>query len=166
MEIWKPVPNFEGIYEVSDFGNVRRIARGKLFTATQIQQAKQMLADGAKLKEVAAFLNTSVNTVMSIKHGKTWTGDETYRTVKAVLINSGYSIIRFCKQSTYSCRLVHRTVWEAFNGPIPDRLEINHKDLDKTNNRLDNLELMTHQQNLVHRFSLRKRSPNKSKNTT
>jgi hypothetical protein len=41
-------------------------------------------------------------------------------------------------------------VWEAFNGPIEGRLEINHKDLDRSNNRLENLEIVTHQQNLQH----------------
>ncbi|MFN9974812.1 MAG: NUMOD4 domain-containing protein, partial [Phycisphaerae bacterium] len=29
METWKPILGFESLYEVSDFGNVRRIARGK-----------------------------------------------------------------------------------------------------------------------------------------
>lgn len=29
MEIWKPVPNYEGLYEVSNFGNVRSIYRYK-----------------------------------------------------------------------------------------------------------------------------------------
>ncbi|NDG19355.1 MAG: hypothetical protein EB117_13935 [Betaproteobacteria bacterium] len=163
MEVWKPVLGFENLYEVSDFGYVRRTARGKLFTAAQVQQAKEMLADGVKLKEIAAFLNTSVTTVMSIKHGKTWTGNVAYRLLKDTPINSGYRVIRLCKNSQYTQKLVHRMVWEAFNGAIPHRLEVNHKDLDKTNNRLDNLELVTHQENLIHRFSTRKRSPNRVK---
>lgn len=163
MEIWRPVLGFEKLYEVSDFGNVRRIARGKLFSAEQIQQAKQMLVDGAKLKEVAAFLNTSVTTAMSIKHGKTWSGDVTHRNSKVTLINSGYLVIKLCKNGKYTQKLIHRMVWESFNGPIPERLEINHKDLNKTNNRLHNLELTTHQQNLIHRFTFRKRSPNRAK---
>ena len=163
MEVWKPAYQFESLYEVSNFGNTRRVARGKLFTAEQVQQAKQMLVDGAKLKEVAAFLNTSVTTVMSIKHGKTWSGNAQHRPVKDSTINNGYKIVQFCKDGKYSKRLVHRAVWETFYGPIPDRLEINHKDLDKTNNKLDNLELVTHQENLVHRFTLRKRAPNRAK---
>ena len=163
METWTPVYGFESLYEVSDLGNIRRIARGKLFNAEQVQQAKQMLADGAKLKEVAAFLNTSVTTVMSIKHGKTWSGDTSYRPLKDTPINNGYRVIRLCKGGQYTQKLVHRMVWESFNGPIPDRLEINHKDLDKTNNKLDNLELTTHRQNLIHRFSTRKRAPNRVK---
>ena len=41
-------------------------------------------------------------------------------------------------------------MWEAFYGPIPGRFEINHKNLDRADNRLDNLELVTHQQNIQH----------------
>ena len=45
MEVWKPAYQFESLYEVSNFGNTRRVARGKLFTAEQVQQAKQMLVE-------------------------------------------------------------------------------------------------------------------------
>lgn len=44
-------------------------------------------------------------------------------------------------------KTVHRLVYEAFNGPIPKGLVINHKDEDKTNNSLRNLEAMTHAEN-------------------
>src|SRR4051812_18523749 len=36
--------------------------------------------------------------------------------------------------------LVHRLVWAAFNGDIPSKLEVNHKDTNKENNKLSNLE--------------------------
>ena len=42
---------------------------------------------------------------------------------------------------------VHRLVWEMFNGSIPEGLDVNHIDEDKTNNRLDNLNLMTRKEN-------------------
>lgn len=38
--------------------------------------------------------------------------------------------------------LVHRYVWEKVNGPIPDGYQIHHKDHDRTNFRIDNLELV------------------------
>ena len=44
--------------------------------------------------------------------------------------------------------LVHRVVWEAFNGSIPKGFEINHIDGNGGNNRLDNLELVMHSENL------------------
>jgi len=149
MEHWKPVLDFEGLYEVSDLGNVRRIARSKTLDATKIPSAKQMFRDGATLKQVAKFLGTSIPTAHSIKLGKTWVGDASYRFVKPQM-SKNYYVANLCKNSKYIRRSVHRMVWEAFNGRIKDRLEINHKDLDRANNRLDNLEVVTHQQNIKH----------------
>jgi len=149
MEKWAPIYGYEELYEISDLGNVRRIARGKLFSADQVNQAKQMLEQKVKLKDVAAFLKTSVTTVMSIKQGKTWVGNASYRLCKTCFLK-GYLQISLCKNGQYSRRAVHRVMWESFIGPIQDRLEINHKDLNRSNNRLDNLELVTHQQNIQH----------------
>jgi hypothetical protein len=150
METWKPVLDFEGLYEVSDFGNVRRIARGKTLDAAKIPKAKQMFEHGATLKQVAEFLGTSIPTVHSIKLGKTWAGNAGYRMLKPRLDTKHYMQVDFVRNGTYTRKRVHRVIWEAFKGPIEGRLEINHKDLDRTNNRLDNLEVVTHQQNLQH----------------
>jgi hypothetical protein len=38
-------------------------------------------------------------------------------------------------------------VWTIFRGPIPYKLQIDHKDGDKSNNHIDNLELVTQQEN-------------------
>lgn len=42
---------------------------------------------------------------------------------------------------------VHRLVYMAHVGVIPQGMQINHKDEDKTNNSIDNLELMTNKEN-------------------
>ena len=47
-------------------------------------------------------------------------------------------------------RTVHSLVATAFIGPRPEGFEINHKDGDKTNNRVGNLEYMTHGDNQKH----------------
>jgi len=46
--------------------------------------------------------------------------------------------------------LLHRVVWEACVGPIPDRMVMNHINGVKTDNRLCNLEVVTSSQNNVH----------------
>jgi transposase len=46
--------------------------------------------------------------------------------------------------------LLHRLIWEYFNGPIPEGLQINHIDGNKLNNLLENLELVTPSQNTQH----------------
>lgn len=47
--------------------------------------------------------------------------------------------------------LVHRAVWEAFNGPIPEGLEIDHIDGNPQNNSLDNLQAISHKENILKR---------------
>lgn len=149
MEIWKPVLDFEGLYEVSNLGCVRRVARGKTLDAAKIPEAKQMFEHGATLKQVATFLGTSIPTAHSIKQGKTWVGDSAHRPAKVQLLK-GYWIASLCKNGKYIRRGIHRMMWEAFYGRIEGRLEINHKDLNRGNNKLDNLEIVTHQQNIQH----------------
>lgn len=154
METWKPVLGFEDLYEVSDVGNVRRTARSKAVDATKVPQAKEMFDQGATLKEVAEFLGVSIPTAQSIKLGKTWNGNAAHRPVKPRLDRTSYLTVDFCKNSEYTKRRVHRVVWEAFNGAIPDRLEINHKNLDRADNRLENLELLTHRENVNHAHAI------------
>lgn len=154
METWKPVLGFEELYEVSDLGNVRRIARGKTVDATKVSAAKRMFEEGATLKEVAAFLNVSIPTAHSIKLGKTWAGDAAYRPLVSRPNRTHYLAVDLCCKSKYTKKSVHRLVWEAFNGPIPGRLEINHKDLDRSNNKLENLELLTHRENVNHAHAI------------
>lgn len=47
--------------------------------------------------------------------------------------------------------LVHRIVWEAFNGEIKDGYDIDHIDGNPHNNALENLEMVTHQENIKRR---------------
>lgn len=46
---------------------------------------------------------------------------------------------------------VHRIVWECYKGVIPDGYEIDHVDNNPLNNSLDNLQLITHKENLSRR---------------
>jgi len=59
-----------------------------------------------------------------------------------------YPVIKVGRQKY----LVHRLVAEAFHGPCPVGAEVNHKDGDKTNPHKDNLEYITHAQNVKHAY--------------
>lgn len=58
-------------------------------------------------------------------------------------------------QSRFTCTdgktrslYIHVALWIHFNGDIPEDKELNHKDEDQSNNSLDNLELLTHKENM------------------
>lgn len=60
---------------------------------------------------------------------------------------SKYRRINLCKDGKKYSFSVHRLVWEAFNGPIPEGMQVNHIDENPENNSLDNLNLMTPEEN-------------------
>lgn len=59
--------------------------------------------------------------------------------------------------------LVSRLVWSAFNGPIPDGMQVNHIDENPLNNHLDNLNLMTPKENTNYGTGIERRSKTLSK---
>ena len=63
------------------------------------------------------------------------------------LIDKGYYQVCLSKQSNRKAYLVHRLVWETFNGQIPEGLQVNHINEIKSDNRLENLNLMTAKEN-------------------
>lgn len=48
----------------------------------------------------------------------------------------------------------HRLVYQYFYGDIPDGMYLNHKNGRKTDNRPENLEVVTHRDNHLHRFGV------------
>lgn len=156
---WRPILGWEGLYEITSDGAVRRVARGKKLDPDKIPEAKRMLARGAILREVAEFLGTSIATAHMIKVGRTWRGNAAHRPVKTSERTDFYMQFAACRNGKYSHLAVHRAVWEAFNGPIPKGLEVNHKNLNRADNRLENLELVTHQQNCQHAADLNRQNP-------
>ena len=70
------------------------------------------------------------------------------RILKPGRTGCGYYRVNLSRNNVVKFSRVHRLVWSAFNGAIPEGLQINHKDEVKTNNSLLNLELVTPSQNL------------------
>lgn len=63
---------------------------------------------------------------------------------------SGYQKVDLGRGNTKN---VHRLVWDAFHGPIPASVEVNHRNGDKNDSRLENLELVTRSQNMAHAYA-------------
>lgn len=101
-EIWKPVKGFEGYYEVSNLGRVRRLDR------YDYGCGYPRLYKGGVLKSLCG--------------------------------SGGYYHIMLCKDGTRITKNVHRLVAETFIPNPNNYSQVNHKDEDKSNNTIDNLE--------------------------
>ena len=75
--------------------------------------------------------------------------------LRCSLDGRGYLRVMLCYKGKGRTHRVHRLVWAAFKGEWSTReTQINHKDGVKTNNRLENLEVVTGSQNIQHAYRL------------
>lgn len=65
---------------------------------------------------------------------------------------NGYLLVNVRLGGKAGLVYAHRLVWTAIQGQIPEGLDINHRDGDKTNNHPDNLEPATRSENHRHAF--------------
>lgn len=75
------------------------------------------------------------------------------RTLKRVsgwLNEQGYQRVKLSSGSVEKRMYVHRIVALTFLECPGDAYEVHHKDNSRTNNRLDNLEWLTHAENMAH----------------
>lgn len=70
----------------------------------------------------------------------------------------GYFITSLYKDRKHHIVKIHHLVAKAFIGPTPEGYEVNHKNTDTFNNCADNLEYITHKENIGHalKFNLLK----------
>jgi hypothetical protein len=105
-EIWLPIPGYEGIYSVSNLGQVRRDKGGR----------------------------------------RTYAG----RLLKPSTDKDGYLRVDLYFDKIPKHFHVHKLVTLAFLGLRPLKYVVNHKDTNKKNNRVENLEYVTDRQNKDH----------------
>lgn len=70
--------------------------------------------------------------------------------MKPNTLKKGYKQIKVYVDGEYVHFYIHILVARNFIGPCPEGKEVNHKDLDKGNNRWTNLEYLTRSGNLNH----------------
>lgn len=95
-------------------------------------------------KPIESFDGYEISNLANVKSIKF----EKHRILKQNNCNR-YSQVRLMNGGKKYSRNIHKLVWVAFNGQVPDGFVIDHKDNDRRNNGLSNLRIITQSQNLV-----------------
>ena len=104
-EIWKDVPGYEGLYQVSSIGRVKSLR----FNKTKIMSQ--------------------------------WS-------------HNGYRMVEFCINNERNYFGVHQLVAMAFIPNPENKPQVNHKDRNRSNNNVENLEWVTASENVAHAYSM------------
>lgn len=70
--------------------------------------------------------------------------------LKMGITNNGYYYVGLCKNGKSTSKTVHRLIALTFLKPTDLNLTVNHKDGNKLNNNINNLEMVTYSQNQQH----------------
>ncbi len=100
--------------------------------------------DSTEWRPVAGYPNYCVSRkgeVLSLKRGKLLAQGKGHR---------GYLVVNLYRDGKAKCFLVHRLVAAAFIGIIPPGWQINHRNGDKACNSVENLEIVTPEENRQH----------------
>lgn len=117
-EEWRAVHGHEGVYQVSNLGNVRSIGR---------------------------FVNTPVpKTTVIYKRFRPGVA-----LIPTMNKRTGYMVVTLYKDGKPQKHTVHRLVAEAFIENPDKKKCVNHKDYNRTNNNIANLEWVTHSENAL-----------------
>lgn len=118
MEVWKDILDYEGIYQISNFGRVRSLDR---YVSNDPNGKGKRLIEGK-------ILIPSDN-------------------------GHGYKYVSLTEKQKRKRCYVHRLVAEAFIPNPKNYDQINHKDENKRNNNVNNLEWCNSQYNIDYSFS-------------
>lgn len=118
LEVWKPVVGYEGMYDVSNLGRVRSVARlrrGKNGGVVPVPER-----------------------IMKLRTHKCRTESTRQRPYQDVHLRDGGP-----REKPGKLFLVHRLVAEAFIGEIPDGYQVDHINGIHADNRVENLRIVS-----------------------
>lgn len=108
----------------------------------------RILSNMEEWKEIKDYPNYMVSNMGRVKslNFRGNTGKEHLRKIQKN--KYGYLMLFLSKEGKQKGFTIHRLVYEAFVGEIPQGMQVNHINEIKTDNRLENLNLMTPKENI------------------
>lgn len=126
-EIWKDIPNYEGSYKISNYGRLKSLER----------YINSGIKNNNKVKRKEQICTAKINKLGYIHYTLS-------KNCKRFNINAHYLIAQlFINKENFK----YMDYEDIFNIDL-NKLEVNHKDENPSNCRIDNLEWCTHTYNI------------------
>lgn len=90
-----------------------------------------------------------IRVIKTISHGNRKFNS---KILKSRLNNYGYEEVRLSKNGISKTHFIHRLIAENFISNPDNKKEVNHKNGIKDDNRIENLEWVTHSENMIHAY--------------
>jgi hypothetical protein len=123
-EIWKDIKGWEGLYQVSNLGRVKRL------------KDSFYVVDKKQKREYYKTINEKI--------------------IKQHIGDVGYMELQLTNPHKKVKNMIrtHILIANAFINPIKNKYCVNHKDGNKLNNLIDNLEWCTQEENIKHAWKI------------
>ena len=125
-EIWKDVVGYEGLYEVSNLGRVKRLSKTVHMKCVDKREGRRSQGEYTQSRVFPDKI------------------------LKGTLSDKGYLTVGLTKDGKQKNFRIHRLVAIAFIPNPHNKQEVNHKNGIKDDNRVDNLEWSTGDENIKH----------------
>lgn len=100
-------------------------------------------------KQIKGFEDYEISNLGNIRSYNKTADTHIHKTMRINHTKEGYEVVTLTKTRKY---LIHRLVAETFIKNPKNKKEVNHKDLNKQNNCADNLEWVSHSENMKHAY--------------
>jgi len=149
-EIWKPIINYEDLYEISNYGRINSFNYRGRDSIKKIKEIIKAIKNNESMYLILDKFNIGKSKFFDIKNHpeKYLNNQKILKSIKHSGDRScGHQKIRLCKNHKFQDFYIHRLVLETFIGPCPSGMECRHLDGNSKNNSLDNLRWGTKLEN-------------------
>lgn len=156
-EIWKQIEGTNKYYYVSNLGAIKRIkcrSCSKLSPEDVFKIKENYKKKNEPHRIIAKRYGVIRQTISNLLSNKSWKKLESINpknyVVKQNITNTGYYRVGLWINKKQIKIFTHKIVIESFNSIRRDGFVINHKDGNKLNNNINNLEYVTQKENIHH----------------
>lgn len=108
--------------------------------------------EGYEYYEISNYGRVRTDRPICTGNGANTLIDKGVRHLKPFAKSEGYMCVSLCGEigsNTPKQKYIHRLLWQAFVGDIPEGYVIDHINRNRSDNRLDNLRVATQGQNMI-----------------